>query len=88
MALRPLIEVINEVHTQSKSDGSKAEMASKLVDAVGLISQGIYKINVLRVSIAKLYDVYLYIYIYVYVYNVIIYYMRSQWTGFPNITCV
>lgn len=50
LALRPLVEVADKMHLKSREDDSLAEDAGKLVDAVSLMSQAVFKTNAMRVS--------------------------------------
>ena len=51
LALRPLVEVTDCVHNLSRTDAEHLPMATKLIDAACLLSQSVYKLNALRVSI-------------------------------------
>lgn len=50
LALRPLLEVTDEMHIKSGQDSDVLPMAKKLIDATSIISQAIYKTNIIRVS--------------------------------------
>ena len=50
LALRPLSVVTDEFHRQAKSDETLHCQSTKLIDATCLMSQAIYKTNILRVS--------------------------------------
>ena len=49
LAIRPLMEVTNVFHERSMSDVSVKPDSQMLVDSLGLVSQVIYKVNMLRV---------------------------------------
>ena len=51
LALRPLMEVANERHEGSKTNEEMAPFSKKLIDAIGLTSQAVYKLNVICVSL-------------------------------------
>ena len=49
LAIRPLMKVTNVFHERSMSDVSVKPDSQMLVDSLGLVSQVIYKVNMLRV---------------------------------------
>ena len=49
MALRPLIGVTNDFHNRARTDGTWNDTASNLVDAVCVMAQVVYKVNMIRV---------------------------------------
>ena len=51
LALKPLIEVTDAIHTKAKTDASYAEWSTKLVESACLIAQSTYLANKFRVSI-------------------------------------
>lgn len=50
LALRPIIAVANTFHEKSKTSPDALPHSKQLIDALGLTSQAIFKINMLRVS--------------------------------------
>ena len=49
LAIRPLMKVTNVFHERSMSDVSVKPDSQMLVNSLGLVSQVIYKVNMLRV---------------------------------------
>ena len=51
LALRPLIGVTNDFHNRARTDGTWNDTASNLVDAVCVMAQVVYKVNMIRVCV-------------------------------------
>ena len=49
LALKPLVEISDKVHHESKTNGSSVEDSGRLIDSACILSQAIYKTNIIRV---------------------------------------
>lgn len=50
LALRPLIKMANVWHERSRTDGEFLAASQSLIDALGLTSQAVHRVNMIRVS--------------------------------------